>query len=1006
MQTRSPSENPPPDGTLRYLIVSLCYLAVSVVLALVGRAPFSEMPQVALTPDIALATVLLIVFGWSYVPVVLLALVFESLRTAGAGSDVAFVAVDSALAAGVAAGTAFCVRRYSDGRPWGSQRDFLVFGICVMFLPGPLAAAEVMLLPAQGVSNAFLLAWLATVVPLTSLVPAGIKLADWVKNPRREPLQEYLGRGVQPSVQVLQIAVLVLGSAFIWVEQVTGGTGRVYPLFLVVFWMALTSGLSAAAIGFLVAQGLLVTVDLLTQTALTFDLQLAATVMGSSALVAGSLVTARRDAEVKQVEQGEALRRQLAEMQVIRRLADSIIALREEAALYELGAEAIGVQLDADQVWLLWVPSDSDCAEERGFWASNAHTQRDKYTADLCAPTLGPLWRDLERSRLPLFSSTDAPGKILVETKLDIPLHQASGIMTLLFHTFSFDQGGFYVAAILSYRRFRHWSGEEKQFVATVCDQITVALQKTQLLIERDERSRAFARMSQALVAETGETFFRNLVLRLSEAAGSRGAYASRVTPGSTEATMLAFADTGRVRKEFKFETAGTPVEGTMLQGSVAIEDAASHLFPRFAEIAGVDVRGFAGTRLVASSGEPLGTLAIYDDNPLQDPEHVASVLRLFAARASAEIERLGRERLLRESEASYRRVLETAHEGIWMVDAEGKTTYVNLGMAAMLGYAPEEMIGKRLQDYVEVEERARVALDLQKQLVGTATQQDFRFLRHDGSFVWTLLSMSPIRDEAGEFRGVLAMVTDITERKRTEQELDRLVHDRTAELLASNRELEAFCYSISHDLRQPLRAIDGFSRAVVEDLGEQIPSEVKDHLARVRRAANRMSELIDALLMLSRLSRVGMKREKVNLSEMAEAILSDMARADPWRADGYVVRKGMTAAGDARLLHIALENLLGNAWKFSMRAEKPMVEFGTKKVGGKSCFYVRDNGIGFDMAYSSKLFKPFERLHSESDFNGTGIGLATVARIIDRHGGEIWAEGAEGRGATFYFTL
>ncbi|HWA82819.1 MAG TPA: ATP-binding protein, partial [Fimbriimonadaceae bacterium] len=227
-----------------------------------------------------------------------------------------------------------------------------------------------------------------------------------------------------------------------------------------------------------------------------------------------------------------------------------------------------------------------------------------------------------------------------------------------------------------------------------------------------------------------------------------------------------------------------------------------------------------------------------------------------------------------------------------------------------------------------------------------------------------------------------------------------------TAELLASNRELEAFCYSISHDLRQPLRAIDGFSRAVVEDLGEDIPQEVKDHLRRVRRAANRMSELIDALLTLSRLGRVEMKRENVDLSEMAEGMLKDLAKADSWRANGYVVRKGMMAEGDARLLHITLENLISNAWKFSMRAAEPMVEVGTKKMGDRTCFYVRDNGIGFDMAYSSKLFKPFERLHSEAEFNGTGIGLATVARIIHRHGGEIWAESAEGRGATFYFTL
>ncbi|HTQ08487.1 MAG TPA: ATP-binding protein, partial [Fimbriimonadaceae bacterium] len=238
------------------------------------------------------------------------------------------------------------------------------------------------------------------------------------------------------------------------------------------------------------------------------------------------------------------------------------------------------------------------------------------------------------------------------------------------------------------------------------------------------------------------------------------------------------------------------------------------------------------------------------------------------------------------------------------------------------------------------------------------------------------------------------------------EQELDRLVHERTIELVASNRELEAFCYSISHDLRQPLRAIDGFSRAAVDDLGNDVPDGVKEHLSRVRRAAHRMSELIDALLTLSRLNRVEMKREKVNLSEIAETALAEMALAEPARANRYSVRKGLTAAGDARLLQIALTNLLSNAWKFSGKSEEPFVEFGVTKLEGRPCFYVRDNGIGFDMAYYSKLFKPFERLHSDSDYFGTGIGLATVARVIDRHGGTIWAQSEEGKGATFYFTL
>ena len=652
------------------------------------------------------------------------------------------------------------------------------------------------------------------------------------------------------------------------------------------------------------------------------------------------------------------------------------------------------------------VPSLDGKVEVRGTWQNPAHPQQDGFVPDLCDPSLTPLWTALDRDRSFLVSRTDQPEAILVNTGLDVQLHQAIGIRSLLLHPFSFDASGFYVAVILSYRRFRNWTSEDLQFVTAISDQITIALQKTRLLGEREERSRSFARMSQALVAETGESFFRNLVVRLAEAANSRGAYVSRVGTAGVDPTMLALSDAGRVRKEFNFQQEGTAVEATLRDEMLAIEDKAGELFPRSSAILPIEPRGYASTRLVTSSGEALGTLAIYDDKPLQDPEHVASVLRLFAARASSEIERLERERLLRESESSYRRVLETAHEGIWMVDSDGVTTYVNIGLASMLGFTQDEIFGKKMQDFVAKEDATCVALDSQRKMTGTASQQDLRFRRHDGSYVWTLVSMSPIRDQEGEFRGALAMITDISERKRTEHDLDRLVQERTAELVASNRELEAFCYSISHDLRQPLRAIDGFSQAVVEDLGDDISEDVKDHLYRVRRAANRMSELIDALLTLSRLSRVEMNRETVDLSEIARGLLLELAKGEPSRGKGFVVRNGMRAVGDARLLHIALENLLSNAWKFSGKVERPLVEFGSKKIDGKDCYYVRDNGIGFDMAYSSKLFKPFERLHTDSQFNGTGIGLATVARVISRHGGQIWAESEVGKGATFYFTL
>ena len=236
--------------------------------------------------------------------------------------------------------------------------------------------------------------------------------------------------------------------------------------------------------------------------------------------------------------------------------------------------------------------------------------------------------------------------------------------------------------------------------------------------------------------------------------------------------------------------------------------------------------------------------------------------------------------------------------------------------------------------------------------------------------------------------------------------ELETRVHRRTAELEASNRELEAFNYSVSHDLRAPLRAIDGFSQALLEDYGDRFDDEGRDHLGRVKAAANRMGELIDSLLTLSRLSRCEMDVRPVDLSEIATEVVQSLRETYPDRSVEVSIQRDVVAQCDPVLLHCVLENLLGNAWKFTGRTEAPRIEFGRADVGGESVYFVRDNGAGFDMAYSNKLFTAFQRLHGQSEFPGIGVGLATVSRIIWRHGGRIWAEGVPGEGATFHFTL
>ena len=236
--------------------------------------------------------------------------------------------------------------------------------------------------------------------------------------------------------------------------------------------------------------------------------------------------------------------------------------------------------------------------------------------------------------------------------------------------------------------------------------------------------------------------------------------------------------------------------------------------------------------------------------------------------------------------------------------------------------------------------------------------------------------------------------------------ELEQRVGERTAQLEAVNKELESFSYSVSHDLRAPLRSIDCFSLALLEDCGEKLNEQGKDYLRRVRAATQRMGRLIDDLLNLARVTREDMRRDPVDLSALARSIAADLKKTEPGRQVAFAIADGVVANGDAHLLRVALENLLGNAWKFTSKHPRTRIEFGVSRQNGTLAYYVRDDGAGFDTTYAGKLFGAFQRLHSNKEFEGTGIGLATVKRVIRRHGGRVWAESGMGRGATFYFTL
>ena len=351
-----------------------------------------------------------------------------------------------------------------------------------------------------------------------------------------------------------------------------------------------------------------------------------------------------------------------------------------------------------------------------------------------------------------------------------------------------------------------------------------------------------------------------------------------------------------------------------------------------------------------------------------------------------------------------YQHLFDNTLDGILVVDAQTmKAVLANQAAASMFALGDiKDAIGVDPLEFVHPDDKdstlRAIAQDtLEKDLRQTT---ELRVLTRDGGEIWVLAHA--VRTQYQGRLAALISLRDITKRKEAEQEIRRL----NTELEQRIRELESFTYSVSHDLRAPLRSITGFSQALLEDYADKLDAQGKDYLNRVGAASLRLGQLTDDLLNLSRVTRGEMRHDTVNLSEMAQAVFTELKERQPERHVDLVVAEGMAARGDAHLLRIALDNLLGNAWKFTQKRPQPRIEFGVTQYDGQTAYFVRDNGAGFDMAYIEKLFLPFQRLHTITEFEGTGIGLATVQRILCRHGGHAWAEGAVDQGATFYFTL
>ncbi len=531
--------------------------------------------------------------------------------------------------------------------------------------------------------------------------------------------------------------------------------------------------------------------------------------------------------------------------------------------------------------------------------------------------------------------------------------------------------------------REREWSAVERRLFQAIAERVAISLVGVRLMEEIRQSERRLQEAEKIAQVGTWE-----LDLKSGRAYWSDQEYRCLgYEPGTCEAGYEAFAravhpdDLERVKEAMERAVRGE-TEAYEIQHRVIWQDGSEHVVHELGEVTR-DPRGEA-VRMIGTT---------------QD------ITRRVQLEQELERHRRHLEQLVEERTRTIRRqtqIIEQTNDSVVTTDLEGRVTSWNGGAVRVFGYGVEEAMGRHVGFvYPEGSEEILREQVMQPLLDKGTHETEVMLRRKDGTLFPAFLSLSLLYDETGTPEGMVGYAVDISELKRREEELRQLAE----RLEASNRELESFSYSVSHDLRAPLRAIDGFSQALVEDYAERLDGAALDYLSRIRNGAQRLGTLIDDLLQLSRVNRGELQLERVDLAELARSVIEELHAGEPEREVELVLGEEMVVTGDPRLLRAMVANLLGNAWKFTNREEHARILFRRMEEDPR-VFYVQDNGVGFDMRHADKLFGAFQRLHRMSEFPGTGVGLATVQRIVHRHGGRVWAEAEPGKGATFYFSL